>query len=136
MKNRRAERHLWTLTVLCVVPAFAAVFSFANWYLTPFADQVLSWHWLSFNSWCDYGWPSPWLTIQRGYDQRIVAVTVSSWFHCFESIIACGAVAAALVAAFASLVGIARRYRFVGIALFVAPFCLVTAAIAFPYLGR
>jgi hypothetical protein len=74
--------------------AFGTIFSVANSSLSSPISIVV----VSFNSWCDYGWPSSWLTIQRGHDQHIVAVTITSWFGCLKSVIACGVIATALVA--------------------------------------
>ena len=99
LSSCRSVRHVRALTIAAVgILAFVGMFGFANAYLTPLSDQALSLVMVSFNSWCGYGWPSAWLTVQRGYDQHIVAVSISSWLHCFESVAACGATATVLAA--------------------------------------
>ena len=91
--RRGTDRHVRILTfAIVIVLTFLGVFSIANSSLS--APNIVM---ASFNSWSGYGWPSSWLTIQRGHDQRIVAMTITSWPRCLASVAACGAIALALV---------------------------------------
>jgi hypothetical protein len=76
-----------------IVLTFVGVFSVANSSLSSPSSIVI----VSFNNWCDHGWPSSWLTIHRGHDHRIVAVTITSWLRCLGSVAACSVIALAFV---------------------------------------
>ena len=61
------------------------------------------------NSWTNYGWPSPWLTIHTykthglindrwEHEFRFEGLRVSAWSKCLASVATCGGIAATLVA--------------------------------------